>query len=387
MIKIALIGHDSRNDNLGVAALTVANVMAIRHVAQSLGQEIEIVILMGASKRESCISGPDIIERIVRPIRKPWSVWQALRDCDLVVDIAGGDSFSDIYGSKRIYQILLPQYITHMMGLSLVIAPQTIGPFKHWFWRSLAKNSIRRAAVVTTRDSKSTAYIREMGLQREVIEASDVAMRLPYAQSDNSQEGPTRIGLNVSGLLMAGGYSGNNMFGLKSDYPSLVRNIVTHFTTQVPDCEVHLIGHVIAEQRDTMEDDYEACLTLSRDFPKAVVAPAFKTPQEAKSYISGLDFFMGARMHACIAAFSSGVPVVPMAYSRKFEGLFGTLGYPHIVDCASQSGDVILKTIIQAYEDRDVLARTAREAFARGLQNLERYDDALSKVLTDQSQK
>ncbi len=387
MIKIALIGHDSRNDNLGVGALTVANVTAIRRVAQSVGQEIEMVILIGSSGRESCVSGPDITERIVRPVRKPWGVWQALRDCDLVVEIAGGDSFSDIYGSKRIYQILLPQYIAHIMGLPLIMAPQTIGPFKNRLWRALAKHSIRRSAVVTTRDSKSTAYISEIGLERDVIEASDVALRLPYTKPLESGNETTRIGLNISGLLMMGGYSGKNMFDLKSDYPNLIRNIITYFTTQVPNCEVHLVGHVIAENRDGMEDDYAACLALARDFPQALVAPAFKTPQDAKSYISGLDFFMGARMHACIAAFSSGVPVVPMAYSRKFEGLFGTLGYSHIVDCTSEEGDVILKTIIEAYDNREELARNAQESFARGLQRLDAYDKELSNMLIQQSQK
>ena len=68
---------------------------------------------------------------------------------------------------------------------------------------------------------------------------------------------------------------------------------------------------------------------LRARYPRAIVAPAFRTPVEAKSYIAGMDFFAGARMHACIAAVSSGVPVYPLAYSRKFNGLFvETLGYP-----------------------------------------------------------
>ena len=46
---------------------------------------------------------------------------------------------------------------------------------------------------------------------------------------------------------------------------------------------------------------------LGYAIPGTVLAPRFSTPSEAKTYIAGLDFFMGARMHACIAAFSSGV--------------------------------------------------------------------------------
>ena len=53
---------------------------------------------------------------------------------------------------------------------------------------------------------------------------------------------------------------------------------------------------------------------------------------EAKSYISKMDLFIGARMHATIAALSAGIPVIPFSYSRKFEGLFNSLDYPYVVE-------------------------------------------------------
>ena len=66
-----------------------------------------------------------------------------------------------------------------------------------------------------------------------------------------------------------------------------------------------------------------------------------------------MDFFMGARMHATIGAFSSGVPVVPMAYSRKFNGLFvDTLQYDAMVDMKEQDDDKILSVIKNAFSRR-----------------------------------
>ena len=97
-----------------------------------------------------------------------------------------------------------------------------------------------------------------------------------------------------------------------------------------------------------------------------MVAPRFRTPSEAKTYIAGLDFFMGARMHACIAAFSSGVPVVPMAYSRKFAGLFGTLGYDHTVDCTTEPNEAILAKTAAAFEAAGALAAEAAAALETG---------------------
>ena len=40
-------------------------------------------------------------------------------------------------------------------------------------------------------------------------------------------------------------------------------------------------------------------------------------------------------MHSTIGAISTGVPVIPIAYSRKFNGLYDTLGYPYYVDAKS----------------------------------------------------
>ncbi|MGB3247410.1 MAG: polysaccharide pyruvyl transferase family protein, partial [Sulfitobacter sp.] len=85
----------------------------------------------------------------------------------------------------------------------------------------------------------------------------------------------------------------------------------------------------------------------------------------------------------CIAAFSSGVPVIPMAYSRKFEGLFGTIGYTRTVDCTSQSADTIHNAIVQGYIDRGTLKRDAANAFARGREKLKVYENALCDVITD----
>ena len=61
------------------------------------------------------------------------------------------------------------------------------------------------------------------------------------------------------------------------------------------------------------------------------MAPAFENPIQAKSYISNMDCFIGSRMHSTIASISSGVPTLPVSYSRKFEGLFETLEYPYII--------------------------------------------------------
>lgn len=65
---------------------------------------------------------------------------------------------------------------------------------------------------------------------------------------------------------------------------------------------------------------------------------------------------MGARMHSTIAAFSSRVPVVPMAYSRKFNGLFcDTLKYPCVADMKNETNKSIMDLIKEKFQYRDNL--------------------------------
>jgi polysaccharide pyruvyl transferase WcaK-like protein len=129
------------------------------------------------------------------------------------------------------------------------------------------------------------------------------------------------------------------------------------------------------------EDDYSASEAIARAHPNVRLAPAFANPSEAKTYIAGLDFFMGARMHACIAAFSSGVPVIPMAYSRKFAGLFGSLGYDHTVDCTTEDADAIHDRIVASFHDRERLVKDLNRSLRIGQEKLGRYQDALAALI------
>ncbi|SHL66058.1 Polysaccharide pyruvyl transferase family protein WcaK [Roseovarius marisflavi] len=382
MLKIGLIFHSASNDNMGVGALSVSEVAIICRIAEARNIPVTIKVIDSIAERPAYVTGEDVEIRPTRPLRKPLDFFKAIRECDMVIDIGGGDSFADIYGPRRLTQMFLMKYLTHLARKPLVLAPQTFGPFRHRLSTFLARQTIRLSAITTTRDNLSTACLREIGLKGDIIEASDVALRLPYDLPPKRVEsGPVRIGINVSGLLMDGGYTRDNMFGLTMDYPQLMRDILQRFADHPDNCEIHLVPHVISWKRGALEDDYAASVKLSEKFPSVTVAPAFTSPSEAKSYIAGMDFFMGARMHACIAAFSSGVPVVPMAYSRKFAGLFGSLGYDETVDCTTQSAEDILTRIFDAYDRRDALAQTQKTALKTGLEKLGFYEAALGDLM------
>lgn len=381
-VTIALVWHQMNSDNLGVGALTLANLEILRAAAAEAGREARFLIL-GWKDPRPWYETPSDVENV--PLRTRYLVAptgplaEALAQADVVFDIGGGDSFTDIYGPRRFLQVWSTKARGLLKRKPLILCPQTIGPFESRWARVLARAVMNRAEAVVSRDAPSTTFLSDLGIKSEIVEATDVAMRLPYTAPAPRNGGPIRVGLNVSGLLMSGGYTGANQFGLSVDYPALIREIITWFQAE-DGVEVHLVGHVQSEIQP-VEDDQRAGAKLAEEFSGTVLAPVFASPVDAKSYIAGLDFFMGARMHATIAAFSSGVPVVPMAYSRKFRGVFETLGYAHVADMKTDSAAAILSRIQEGFRTRQNLAEDIKVGMAQVDARLDAYHALATRVI------
>ncbi|WP_281858104.1 polysaccharide pyruvyl transferase family protein [Litoreibacter halocynthiae] len=383
MLTVGLLFFSSNSDNLGVGALTVGQIDILRGISRATGIDIAVTVFDWVGSRPAYVQGPDITIRHLsgEVMKDPRKVMAMFRECDLILDIGAGDSFADIYGPKRLNRMIYLKYLAHLSRCPVVLAPQTFGPFTSWLTRPFARDLIRRAVLVATRDDQSTAALSALGVTRPVVTASDVALRLP-PEGPAPVWGRATIGLNVSGLLMAGGYTGRNQFQLMADYPTAMRDLIGQLLRLPERPEVVLVPHVISPQT-LSEDDYTAALTLQKEFPDVTVAPAFKTPGAAKAYIASLDFFAGARMHACIAAFSSEVPVAPLAYSGKFEGLFGSLGYEATVDCRALGQDALVQSVLNGFRNREALAHQTRIARAVGQDRLRDYTEALARVISE----
>lgn len=380
-IEIGLLWHSARSGNLGVGALTVGNMAFARAAARAVGREARFTIIGSRDTGRPYIEGPDIrlVELDTRTLLSPRGYWRALAGLDCVLDIGGGDSFADIYGAKRFGFLWLTKLGALLRGKPLLLSPQTIGPFSRQPYRALAAFAMARAAAVVARDPLSFDVARAMVPSARVVQSVDVAFALPFSRRPKRADGRIAIGVNVSGLLCNGGYAGGNEYGLDVDYEALMRAFIGELVTR-PDVAVSLVTHVNAPHMPS-DDDGAAADRFAAMFPGVERVPDFASPSEAKSWISGLDFLVAGRMHACIAAFSSGVPVVPVAYSRKFSGLFeGMLGYSHLVPVKGLDTEAALAFLLDRLARRDELARAIADGNARVDVALGRYRAELERL-------
>jgi polysaccharide pyruvyl transferase WcaK-like protein len=291
---------------------------------------------------------------------------------DCVADITGGDSFTDLYGPRRFIQGGLIKYLWLLYGKPVYFLPQTYGPFQRGWVRRTARFLLARASAVYCRDRRGLHEVKKMlalkpSLNGQVAYVPDVAFVLDAEPVQDSltgsiqqcrREGMTIAGLNVSGLLYHGGYTRKNMFALKADYPGLVGRIASALTDQ--NCALVLVPHVFPPSPAyRVESDTEACRKTAeavrkvRPDARLLVADGSYSHNQLKYLIGLCDFFVGSRMHACIAALSQCVPAVGIAYSDKFAGVFESAGLSaNVIDAKSLTGDEIVRQVGVIFRDR-----------------------------------
>jgi polysaccharide pyruvyl transferase WcaK-like protein len=297
---------------------------------------------------------------------------QHIHDVDLIASIAGGDSFSDIYGIGRFLYVSLPQLLAISMGKRLILLPQTLGPFRSGLARVIAKYILSRADTIYSRDHDGLKSAAELlGVKSVagklkfcydlafVLEPAAPTCADPFELPAKKADGPCLVGLNVSGLLSMGGYNRQNMFGLRVDYNELNRGI-TRLLLEQKNAIVLLVPHVVGTG---LECDSPACEALYAELKdrygdRVKMVSGDYNQSEIKYIIGQCDFFIGSRMHACIAAVSQCVPAVSIAYSDKFAGVMQTLGAELLVaDARKRDQTEILRTVDQAFEGRREMRR------------------------------
>jgi polysaccharide pyruvyl transferase WcaK-like protein len=350
-LRVGLLWHSSNSGNLGVGALTVANILLASRAAERANLQPKFTTI---GYRDKAVEYVDVDSLRIdgRTLLNPRGYWRELATFDCLLDIGGGDSFTDIYGPKRFGYLWLTKALAIGKGKPLLLSPQTIGPFSGQPYRKLAGSLLRRADAVFARDRMSMAAIQELAPAARAFQSVDVAFALPYTPAERSSD-RVRIGLNVSGLLFNNTLEKTAKGALSYDYAEFARRLVKSLTAD-PRNQVELICHVSAPEQPNDDDGAVADL-LAREHPGLVRVPTFASPSDAKSYISGLDFLIAGRMHACIAAYSAKVPFVATAYSRKFSGLFGMLEYPAVLSNKGVAIEEALKFVSDALASRDQL--------------------------------
>lgn len=236
-------------------------------------------------------------------------------DAAAVSDIAlsvGGDNYC--YGGTGIYAYLNRAY--QKRGVKTVLWGCSIEP-DVVAQKEVAKDLTNYNLIVAR---ESITYEAVKCVQPNTILAPDPAFFMQPApcQMDERLECGNVIGLNISPMIISNETASGMAY---ENYRRLIQYILSNTNASIA-----LIPHVVWDSND----DRSVLQRLYDDFDRneRLILVEDHTAPELKYIISKCSFFVGARTHATIAAYSTGVPTLVVGYSVKARGiardLFGT---------------------------------------------------------------
>lgn len=270
---------------------------------------------------------------------------------DVMVSIGGDIYCYDNYPKYILLHSFAKRYVKKSILLGCSIEPSSLCD-------SNLINDLRSYDVISARETITYHALIKAGLDN-VILCPDTAFgmipeKIPLP--DHFEAGNT-VGLNISPLVLK-----------KSANSALIMEnycrVIEHILSNTP-YAVALIPHVAWENNDDS-------MPLTQFFQKysgsnrVCILDDLPAPQ-IKYVISKCRFFIGARTHATIAAYSTGVPTLVLGYSIKSKGiardLFGT-EENYVLDYKSISDD---------------------KAILRGFQWLEKQEENIKVILSEKN--
>ena len=409
--SVVVAGAPDDTGNLGVTALNRSIIAAVHAAAPAVPMTV-LDYAAGAGEVERRIGDDTVRIRrqghrngrryyrldnlatmtLARRVGLTVGAARPLAAASAVLDVGGGDSFADLYGVERFRLIADLRQLVLDLGTPLVLLPQTYGPFTAPAVRREAADIVDRSAMAWARDADSFAALEElMGSRFDPARQRlgvDVAFGLPPRRPDESIAAPLdewrqpgTIGVNISGLVF-NDPAARAHYGHRLDYSVAAVDMVRGLRERGAQ-RIVLVPHVLAPPTE-FESDRAACEAVLDQLGRpddVVIAPDLDA-DEAKWLISGFDWFCGTRMHATIAALSSGVPCATIAYSLKARGVFATCDMAHTVADARELDEAeALEIVFSSYGRRDADRPVIEAAAARvGAQAADQMVEILGQV-------
>ena len=141
MKRVGLFGLTFFSGNKGCSALAYSFLEILNRVSKE--KNIEVVVFTEGVVDNIENSNKNIfielIEYRIKSLSSMMNLKREIRKCDYVFDFTEGDSFSDIYGIKRMLRVSLTKLIVLATKVPLILGPQTYGPYKSLIAKKMAK--------------------------------------------------------------------------------------------------------------------------------------------------------------------------------------------------------------------------------------------------------
>jgi len=275
---------------------------------------------------------------------------------DIVIDLSG-DSFSD-WGARSVVnaQGIL---IAILLKKPIVMYSQSIGPFKSGYSLFLAKFCLNRTKLIIVREEVTKAYLQQIGIKSYLT--ADCAFLLEPTSFENTSEILLKEGIYTNNNRPIIGISVSQLINELGDVKTSNENVIVlkqmvDYLAEKLNAQVVFVPHVIAPKEYLCDDRFaaEKIYKIVKNKSKITLIKNEYSPEELKGIIGQCDSFIGARMHANIAALSSYIPTIAIAWSHKYVGIMRALGQEkYVCDFKTMNFEELKSKIDDLWDNRE----------------------------------
>lgn len=346
-------------DNSGDDAILEAILKDVRH-----NEKFDITVLSNNPKKTRAHYQVKAVDRF--HLKR---VFRAIKNCDILIS-GGGSLLQDVTSTRSLYYYLGLIFLAKLKKKKVYLLANGIGPIKSSFNRWVTARILNKVDVITLRDQMSYDFVKNIGVTKPKLQiTADPVYRL------KPLEGPARenlffhLGINPEkkyiGLALR---DWSEPEDLKEKFQSLLKELVDR-------------GHQLLLLPLFYPQDaqyFKELMAGLEDLSQVTLVDEKIAVDEMLACVDILSAFIPMRLHGLIYGVSRTVPMVPISYDPKVEGLVKDLEMETYFTTENfQVQDLVEK--VEGIYDKD----QAREFLREKRKILEERTDENQKVLED----
>jgi len=318
-------------------------------------------------------------------------------ESDIIV-YTGGDIFSIslVVNFFPLWTLLLSNFIIMILFLywsitrkKVVIYAHSLGPYTTFFQKFVAKFIFKRSGLITVRGALSAKHLEKIGIKK-FYETADPAFLLNGIHKDKVKNIFQIEKINIPNDRYTIGLSISRSLKLceDNDYSKSFRVFTKAFEKIIDLLDVNLLliphstGRIQEEDDRLMNNRFLNCISSKYKSYIYVLYNDY-SPEELKGIIATCDIFVGYRMHANIAALSSGVPTLAISHGDKYCEIMQMFDMERFVLGAKNlSSDELYNKVIELWNNRHDIELQLKKNITR-VQELAKLNTLLVKKMIE----
>jgi len=292
-------------------------------------------------------------------------VLQKYAKADVVI-VRGGDTLTNDYGFLPLTSHLTSMLFAVLLRKPIILLGHTIGPFG--ILKCVVRYVLDRTDIIVLREEQSREILQDLGIDKPAIYVtadlsflSDVP-NVETVERILFEEGIKKntkiVGVSVSQIFPGFLHVPRDYKGKRERYVELMAQTIDYLISNLG-VSVIVVPNVLGpgDNDDRMIATEIYSKVNSKEKVKLIVNEY--SPEELKGIISHCEMFIGARMHACIAALSTCVPTISLAYGHKFDGIIGRMldQEKYVLKATNLNYDMLVSKIKEVWSAREEIRK------------------------------